>query len=93
MELISVDEFSSIDCPDPTFVISWNWISVEDRMPLDDDEIVLCWNPNKDFPLCGGFRLEAGASPGLSLDFAWRRNVSHWIPLPSPPKEDEHGVD
>ena len=56
------------------------WISVEERLP-EDNERVLCFIPDW---------VERNVGPVI-VQFGWcckRRNmgISHWMPLPEPPK-------
>jgi hypothetical protein len=73
------------------------WISVDDRMPPDGDEVLVCvnyddgsapyvmvdrWVMNREDPLgMGGRTIETG--------FDWDNNdpldVTHWMPLPAAP--------
>jgi len=68
-----------------TFMES-SWISVKDRLPEDELELVLVFNPKNAFPRIAGIRVEAGVCPGMSIDFATRHGVTHWQPLPEPPE-------
>lgn len=61
------------------------WISVKDKSP-PQDELVLCWNPRTEWEKVGALTL-ASTSLGISIGYGWRRNITHWMPLPNPPKE------
>lgn len=68
------------------------WISVKDRMP-DKNGQYLCW--------FGKNTIDKGAAIATYLEM-WKAfgslesletypNVTHWMPLPEPPKENEDG--
>lgn len=53
----------------------------KDPADAPKDEMVLCYR-DTDFESINGLRLEAGASPGYSIDYGWRRGVTKWMDLP-----------
>lgn len=57
------------------------WISVEDRLPEEDGR-VLAYFPDM-----------AGSDCEIQISKAWALNkfVSHWMPLPNPPKGQKVG--
>lgn len=72
------------------------WISVEDRMPdtvpcdagTEYSEAVVVWtNGNKAM-----IAVWDGIDWICPCDFweAWGEEITHWMPLPEPPKEDNH---
>lgn len=65
-----------------------NWISVNDRLPADDDQIVLvCLDGiSIDLGFCG--RLGLGGRFWSTFN-SGGGSVTHWMPLPEPPKELE----
>lgn len=79
-------KYEIADCIDdmPTIETEQNWISVKDRLPEEETE-VLCY---------------LGNAVGKGIVVAFRRRgdwyfdgwtcptVTHWMPLPQPPKED-----
>lgn len=54
------------------------WISVKERMPEDNDRVLAY------FPDMNGSDCEIQISKGWALN----KFVSHWMPLPTPPKGD-----
>lgn len=57
------------------------WINVEDRLP-DDDDSYLVWNGNHIF-----VAIYWGGGEWMFDSYA-THEVTHWMPLPEPPKED-----
>ena len=57
------------------------WISVKDRLPEDASDVLIAWAD--------------GVSEACFCDETWCREgrrllwVTHWMPLPEPPKEEE----
>lgn len=63
------------------------WISVKDRMP-DKDGMVLIYAPSadEDKPLiCCAWYDPSGFGWSLIVG-AWGEAITHWMPLPEPPK-------
>ena len=56
------------------------WISVDDRLPEDGDVVISC--TNKNFVYAGEL---IGDTWFLDND-SWTATVTHWMPLPHPPK-------
>lgn len=62
------------------------WISVEERLPDDDRDVLVCVNGNTiDTGYC---TFGHGGNRYWTTYAAIRNNVTHWMPLPEPPKED-----
>lgn len=61
------------------------WISVEERLPKGG-EIVFC-NTNNYFEVLQ-WDARADAWVGMYRSY-WKEYVTHWMPLPEPPKGDE----
>lgn len=62
------------------------WISVKDRLP-EENEIVLCWR-NKDGCFVGQY-VESTTKDWYGFVAVGGRvavGVTHWMPLPPPPK-------
>jgi hypothetical protein len=65
------------------------WISVKDRLPEDDDIYLTAWDDGTietyQFTLFTGLiDISAGVFEPVN-----RFNVTHWMPLPRPPKTKE----
>ncbi len=63
------------------------WISVKDKLPKTFEPVIICRTSK------GAPRAEAGS---LDVNGWWRvygtrtKSVTHWMPLPDPPKGDHH---
>lgn len=73
------------------------WISVEDRLPEDETE-VLCWyrDENGEYYCTLGWYHRTNYGAGWTTDAeisGYFGCVTHWMPLPEPPEEDEHEAD
>lgn len=63
------------------------WISVKDRLPeKPGDYLVYYTTTANNMPLIS-MRHFYGEIPGA---FVHNKNMTHWMPLPEPPKEDYH---
>ena len=56
------------------------WISVDDRLPGDEETVIIC--TNKNFVYAGEL---IGDTWFLDND-SWTATVTNWMPLPQPPK-------
>jgi hypothetical protein len=67
------------------------WISVKDRLPEEDENVLFCSSQAKDDYFVG-YRVQEGAyydpeGQGITT-LNILRYCTHWMPLPAPPKED-----
>ena len=74
------------------------WVSVKDRLP-ENEEMVVCYTPCDGYMFIGFHRTHVSANYNWS---AWyiitamrstkkiTKKVTHWMPLPKPPKEENH---
>ena len=66
------------------------WIPVSERLP-EGDKVVLCYKADRGIRF--GKLLDAtyanGVQAFLDRDRTFAFGVTHWMPLPEPPKEDE----
>ena len=66
------------------------WTSVKERLPEDDDHY-LVWSS---YNGCAEVAMYWGDGEWLTDDIVnITRMVTHWMPLPEPPEEDEHGKE
>ncbi len=64
------------------------WISVKDRLPEDDQSVLMYEMGQTGLPLIGWFEVNADV-PGFYIAHSFqnaRVHVTHWMPLPEPPK-------
>ena len=58
------------------------WISVKDRLPKIDEEVLVCFTD-------GFNQIKFGVAWTISID-GWSGyfggNITHWMPLPEPPE-------
>ena len=68
------------DCLLANGVTVQEWISVDDRLPEEDEIVIICTDEN--FIYAGEL---IGDTWFLDND-SWTETVTHWMPLPQPPK-------
>ena len=91
-ETTDSDDFESHEKknPEPLYNVIKNgkeqkWISVKDAMPANDDD-VLIWNG----AYCDiGNAYDGEDGREFFVDSPESREVTHWMPLPKPPKEEK----
>lgn len=106
MRLIDADEairrakepsfFDLTDVPDflagcPTVNLAGQWISTKDRLPEDGKNVLIFTDKNGGAYSFGVVRCNSPigsfwATNGAMLPY----NVTHWMPLPTPPTKEEH---
>ena len=62
------------------------WISVNDRLPEEDETVIIC--TDKNFIYAGEL---IGDTWFLDND-SWTATVTHWMPLPQPPKGETNNA-
>lgn len=71
--------------PMPPLEICWNWISVKDKLP-EKDVVVLAIAKSGDMYtarlMYNFFHVECECQEGTYI-----HDVTHWMPLPEPPKD------
>lgn len=65
------------------------WISVGERLPEDGQKVIAA------FKNAGGVIVDQARYSNGEFDFAswayvWHENITHWMPMPEPPKEEHH---
>lgn len=80
----------------------WNWISIKDRLPENDDRVIVRLRSNEyskvndkmkiAFFYGGRFYIYIAHSDGITNDTITYpclvNNISYWMPLPEPPEEE-----
>ena len=73
------------------------WISVEERLPEDDIDVLVYAIGNNEESVIAmtsythnmhGYNIEGWRSPWQYFFHEYK--ITHWMPLPEPPKEEEH---
>ena len=70
------------------------WISVEERLPDKSGEVLICVYGHVTIAWYSVNRFETGGGMVFFVDdhFADGNEVTHWMPLPQPPKEESYGT-
>lgn len=68
------------------------WISVKERLPEDGQKIIAAFHDG------GGLIVDQARYANGEFDFAswvnvWGDNITHWMPMPPKPEEEENGAD
>ena len=60
------------------------WISVKDRLPENNDEVIVIINYNNVYyrPFTSVFLVDSGFTGSDASE-----NITHWMPLPEPPNK------
>lgn len=69
------------------------WISVKDRLPEDDQSVLMCEIGQSGLPLIGWYENEFVDVPGFYIAHTFqnaRVHITHWMLLPLPPEDDEY---
>lgn len=63
------------------------WISVEERLPEDDDDVLMMTDMGMSM---GYYCRDSFIDSWVDYVNSDSKCVTHWMPLPEPPKEDNH---
>ena len=63
------------------------WISVEERLPEDDDDVLMMTDMGMSM---GYYCRDSFSDRWVDYVNSDSRCVTHWMPLPEPPKEDDY---
>ena len=84
------DVFNAIFDAPSVSVSNWKWIPVTERMPEPFQPVIVCHKNGKG---------EHVVEVGFKREDFWRtwgsriKNITHWMPLPEPPKVGMEGGD
>ena len=68
---------------EPSIETVQEWISVDDRLPVDQEEVLVCTRSKN-----GIRNIDKGYMAIDRFIHRGRAEVTHWMPLPNPPKGD-----
>lgn len=85
-------------CVSEDYCKGWNdavdnmpkWISVKERMPDFFDTLLIIDDRKVAFP--AHYAEKSGLKGFYSVDGYFYTYITHWMPLPEPPKEDAHEI-
>jgi len=66
------------------------WVSVADKLPDDDETVLMCEAGQTGLPLIGWYEIEAVDIPGFYIAHTFqnaRVHITHWMDLPSCPQK------
>ncbi len=68
---------------EPTIELVQQWISVKDRLPENGKKVLVYCKENKNDYEIGAY---SDTYMGFFVRQTWYENITHWMPLPEPPK-------
>ena len=66
------------------------WISVEERLPEEDDDVLMMTDMGMSM---GYYCRDSFIDSWVDYVNSDSKCVTHWMPLPEPPKEDDHAEE
>lgn len=81
---INLEMGNTVNCGD-----RMRWISVKNKLPEPGIKKVIVFVPHEHGPIIDMARYLGEQGWDLVSFELWDENVTHWMPLPEPPKEDE----
>ena len=94
LKITGIENYETVLLDKHTIGVRPKWISVKNRLPKEDENVIL-FDGNQVF--CGSFSYENNdiicwgnqACDGICYGWYEKDEITHWIPLPPPPKEIE----
>lgn len=65
------------------------WISVKERLPENGQKVIATFK-NEGGVIVDQARYSNGEFDFASWAYVWHENITHWMPMPEPPKEEHH---
>ena len=65
------------------------WISTKERLPEDGQKVIATFK-NQESVIVDQARYSNGEFDFASWAYVWHENITHWMPMPEPPKEEHH---
>ncbi len=100
LNIIGIDDYETIAIDSNTIGIRPKWISVKERVPNDDQDVLVYHNEDDHITVgyfnseTVSFYIESDGSKfftddGWETEIPWAQKgrVTHWMPLPFPPKD------
>lgn len=83
----AIDNAPTIDAEQ---VLSAQWISVKDRMPKPREDVLVCVYWHEKYQTRPGWYSDQDGLwyVDISAHWKWDLNVTHWMPIPEPPKKE-----
>lgn len=74
-----------VDCPLPDVQPVTHWISIKDRLPVEDESVLIYTFTGARYVAT---RFDNRFFVGATASFV-KEDVTHWMPLPEPPKDGD----
>ena len=65
------------------------WSSVKERLPKDGQKVIAAFR-NEGGVIVDQARYSIGEFDFANWAYVWHENITHWMPMPESPKEEQH---
>lgn len=65
------------------------WSSVKEQPPKDGQKVIVAFRDGEDV-IVDQAKYSNGEFDFANWAYVWDENITHWMPLPEPPKEEQH---